>query len=58
MTRAFGKTRKKHLTWRRADRALVAIVELIECDGITSSQIMELDRAANFVRELRDATKS
>lgn len=46
--------RKPRLTYAKADRALLAIVALIECDGATVTEIQDLDRAADAVRAIRD----
>jgi len=47
-------TRRKRLTWRKADRALLAIVELIECADATRDERHDLNVAADVVRAVRD----
>lgn len=47
-------SRAKRLTWRKVDRALSAIVELIECEDSTPIERADLDRAADTVRAVRD----
>lgn len=44
----------RKLTYRKADRALLAIAALIEGEGITPREIQEMDRAADAVRAIRD----
>jgi hypothetical protein len=50
----------KKVTWERADMALLAIMDLYECDDLSdydpwgSSAMRTLDQAANAVREIRD----
>jgi hypothetical protein len=55
--------RGKRVTWARADRAIVAIAELIECDdfgerareaGLGGDALRDLDRAAGVARAIRD----
>lgn len=47
--------RRKRLTWRKADRALSAIIELIECEN---APVQRLNQAANIIREVRDRLPS
>jgi len=42
------------LTWLKADRALRAIDELIDCDDATPTHIADLTHAAGIVRALRE----
>jgi hypothetical protein len=44
----------RKLTYAKADRALTAIVELIECADTTAADVQNLDRAADIVRAIRD----
>ncbi len=46
--------RKRKLTYAKADRALLAIIDLIECDDATSADVQDLDKAADTVRAIRD----
>ncbi len=46
--------KQKRLTRRKADRALLALVELVECGDVTSGERVRLDQAATLVRSLRD----
>ena len=46
--------RARKLTWRKADRALLAIVALIECADTTRREVERLDAAADTVRDIRD----
>lgn len=49
--------RRKRLTWHRADRALLALVDQVECEDLTPEERQKLNRAADMVRELRDGIK-
>jgi hypothetical protein len=48
----------KRVTYKRADRVIRAIVDLIECDDFEeltgSTTLRDLDRAADQARALRD----
>lgn len=46
--------RQRRLTYAKADRALLAIVEMIECVDTTSADVQDLDQAADTVRAIRD----
>jgi hypothetical protein len=49
-----SEPRRKRLTWRRADRALSALVDLMECEDTAPLEFRDLDRAADAVRAIRD----
>jgi hypothetical protein len=46
--------RMRKLMYAKADRALLAIVDLIECDDKQPEDIQDLDQAADLIRAIRD----
>lgn len=46
--------RVRKLTYAKADRALLAIVDLIECDDKAPEDMQSLDQAADIIRAIRD----